>query len=440
MDLSRFLPEDDQIDTLIEETLDKGFEAAKGSRPNSDDQRRQWMRDENGSHVLNAIPPVAFAIQSSANLEQPEHFLSDCVQLMPVVNPLFHALMIKLGAKQNGVRSYEVSAGKGKNAAERDRIIKEMTAILEVIPGSVCYSPECVEQASSKGFQSWNISRYKVFGDIYHLIRDTTAGKKIAKQRLSPITGDHPSQSRVSLAVQNGDDVFAIGPLVGAALILSSAKGRLFIKVCTNRVEGKGLFLSDESGTPDLDRLRPGAVLDPQLTTPDRALLIMEAAAQQGYTVIDPDGVLFSIRSKLGKMVVAQRIPGAPGQSRLVVGQKVSCKLGSAADRLPGQRTMMVRVAVVPAGMAGQAVEMANKAGHAAIIDHQVKDVIAMAEAKPVPADNPSHELRLRDYQRQAVGLHLATDIGYLQACSVGLGKTAIVLRGMQGWAKRKSD
>lgn len=436
IDLAKFLPADDQVEQLIEEALNKGFVAAKGREPKSADERRTWVREENGARVMNSVPPVAFAVEAKGDLKDPESFLTPSVQLMPVVNPLFHALLVKLGAKHSGARSYEIAAGKGKNAAERDQIVKTLTAILEVIPGSVCYSPECIEEADKKGFESWNISRYKVFRDIYCLIRDTAAGERIEKPRLNDITFDHPTQKSVAARQSSGEDVSREAPLVGAAIIISSAKGRIFVKVATNRVGGQGLFLSDEPGTPDLDRLRPNNILDPQAVTPDRALTLMEEAAEQGYTVVDPDGTLDKIKSKLSKMVVAQRVPGSPGQSRLVVGGKVSSELGQAAQRLPKKGA--VRVATVPAGQAGVAVKAAEAAGRPALIDEHVQDIINMAHADPAPTDDPSAELILREYQREAVGLHMATEVGYLQACSVGLGKTAITLRGMQGHAAKK--
>jgi superfamily II DNA or RNA helicase len=53
-------------------------------------------------------------------------------------------------------------------------------------------------------------------------------------------------------------------------------------------------------------------------------------------------------------------------------------------------------------------------------------DIIAMNEA--TPHDDP----RLRPYQQEAVGLHLATSIGYLQACDTGAGKTVMQLAAMR--------
>lgn len=437
MDLEKFVPDAEECDRLIDQALDEGFEAAKGRLPSSSDERRAWLRDENGAQVLNSVPPVAFAarILPGVDLDDPESFLSPSVQLSPVVNPLFHALMVKLGAEPNGVRSYEISARKAKSASEQAEIVKRLKAVLEVVPGSVCYAPNCVEQGEQKGFHSWNISRYKVFRDIYCLIHDTSAGEEIDRATLANLTNEHPTRELIEAALARGEDVSRQLPLRGAAVVVSSAKGRVFLKVCTNRADGSGLFLSDEPGTPDLDRLRPGGRLDPQVVTPDRALTLMDTASSEGYSVLDPEGHLDLLRRVMDKMVVGQRVSGAPGQSRLVVGMGVDSPLGDATSLLPDSDGSL-RVATLPAAAAGDAVRLASEHGYVATLDPAVADVIAMAGAEPVAPDDPDSELTLRDYQREAVGLHLSTSVGYLQACSVGLGKTAITLRGMRGHAE----
>lgn len=57
-------------------------------------------------------------------------------------------------------------------------------------------------------------------------------------------------------------------------------------------------------------------------------------------------------------------------------------------------------------------------------------DIIAMNNAKPHPDE------RLREYQQEAVGLHLATNTGYLQACDTGGGKTVMQLVAMHERSK----
>jgi superfamily II DNA or RNA helicase len=51
-------------------------------------------------------------------------------------------------------------------------------------------------------------------------------------------------------------------------------------------------------------------------------------------------------------------------------------------------------------------------------------------------AATPYEDERLRPYQREAVGLHLSTSIGYLQACDTGAGKTVMQLAAMRERSK----
>ena len=439
MNLETFVPQEDQLDSLVENRFNEAFAAQKGRMPVGN-ERSEWVQNEGGSEAIRGVAPVAFAAQvvPGTDLSDPQSFLRPTVQISPVVNPLFHALMIKLGATPNGVRSYEVSARKAKTVGEQAQIVKRLNAILKVLPGSVCYAQSSVEQGEKQGFHSLNSSRHMVFRDVYCAIRDTTAGEDVPRKVLEQIKHDHPTDSILSSMDINGEDVSGLSALKGAAIVITSGKGRIFIKVCTNRASSEGLTFSDEEGTPDFDRLRAGGRLDPQLVTPDRAVALMGEAKAQGYTILDPEGDLDRLGSALDTMTVAQSVPGAPGQSRLVVGKAVKANLGSAAKRL-GAESDQVRTALVPCSDAGKAVKAALKSGATAVIDPLVADVIAMTVAAPAAADAPGSDLTLRDYQREAVGLHLATEVGYLQACSVGLGKTAITLRGMRGWAEKNA-
>jgi len=382
---------------------------------------------ERGVEGIRQVAPLAFTAHTveGIQLDDPDSFLLPTVEIAPTINPLFHALMTHLGAKPNGLRSYEFSVGAEKSKeAMNDKVIR-LQALLEVLPGGICYTNAYAEDGEKEGFAAQNIRRYKVFHDLFYGIRDTKTGEQIDRKAMNHMTSDHP----------------ASGPLAGAAIVLSIAKGRLYIKVCTNKIGGKGLLLSEEHGTPDLDRMRPSGRLDALLVTPDRAVNLLETAAVEGYTVVDPEGQLGLLRRVLADLVIAQRVPGSPGLGRLVVGNSVKQNLGK-AENLLGEydADRATRCALIPANLAGEAVATAKAAGAVAAIDSQVEDVIRMSQSKPVEADPKNSELRLRDYQREAVGLHLATEVGFLQCCSVGLGKTAITLRGMRAWADKKAS
>jgi superfamily II DNA or RNA helicase len=68
------------------------------------------------------------------------------------------------------------------------------------------------------------------------------------------------------------------------------------------------------------------------------------------------------------------------------------------------------------------------------VIHEGLTDIVNMVNSEPYEG-----EPRLREYQKEAVGLHLATKIGYLQTCSPGMGKTVIQLTAMRVKATQKA-
>ncbi|MFG0332288.1 MAG: SNF2-related protein, partial [Maioricimonas sp. JB049] len=64
-------------------------------------------------------------------------------------------------------------------------------------------------------------------------------------------------------------------------------------------------------------------------------------------------------------------------------------------------------------------------------MDPQVADIGGMTTAQPF------EDVRLRDYQKEAVGLHLETDFGYVNALEPGMGKTICSLVAMGDRASR---
>lgn len=73
-----------------------------------------------------------------------------------------------------------------------------------------------------------------------------------------------------------------------------------------------------------------------------------------------------------------------------------------------------------------------NYEGRELFIHPSVVDVANMAKAKPYRKD-----ARLKPYQKEAVGLHLSTSLGYVQACAPGMGKTVVQLTAMRARAEK---
>lgn len=403
---------------LIRQYVDRAVADAKKRGITDPDELKQIERD-----TISGVSPIALSAKliDGYPLDDEATFHSRSVLLAPVVNPLFHALMVEFGAVQTGQRSYRVDCSDKADARKAE-------AILRVLPAAACYTDESEDEGEKESFLSFNSKRYTVFTKLYQMFKNNPAHKKMSTQPLRDMRLNHPTE----------------GPISRAAVILrlDEKKDRLSIKVCTTRplisddADRQGWFLTDEPGSPDLNILRPSGVRTPARVTPDQAVAILEEAKTQGFEVL-PNEDMSLIRTALAEMVIAQSVPGAPGGSRLVVGNNVEIKDKDLLKRLAGSRKgRAASWALVPAGIAGNAVEHVRAQGSgAAIIDPAVKDVIRMALA----AENPQISITVedetvtpREYQIQAVSLHAATELGFLQACAPGLGKTPMTLWGMR--------
>lgn len=118
-------------------------------------------------------------------------------------------------------------------------------------------------------------------------------------------------------------------------------------------------------------------------------------------------------------------VPNHPGKVLFRVGSNI--KLGS-THRLKKYTTSSGKKRNIPLP---DALEYVRTYPNLSFQVHPaLKDVLAMSQAEPYEGDD-----RLHLYQKEAVGVHLATRIGMLQSCSAGLGKTVMQLAGMRARA-----
>lgn len=347
-----------------------------------------------GLDALKEIPPLAFTARLLPGVDplDPAAFLEPCVELTPAVNPLFDAVMLRLGAIPRGIRTWEVGAGKKASPMR-------LQAVLEALPGRICYPADLWEKSEKRGsLGSW---RSQAASQLQTVIRDTDAGGALTFNFWHHFYQHHQSHPDS-------------GPLQDAALVLSTGTGRLFIQLCTAFTEKRVLHLAP--GLPDLNLFRRDGRRDPLLVTADVAIATLEAAAAKGHPVLDPTGDLRTIREALANMVVAQRLPASPAQARLVVGRDVPVLgEGSGAEAT-------TNVTVVEATEVASVRSMAAAAGVEVAVAPQVADVARMTAARPTSRPG------LRHYQDEAVSLHLATTIGYVNTSAVGMGKTVMLL------------
>lgn len=357
-----------------------------------------------GMKTLQAIPPVAFAaaLLPEFDPDDEQTYIADSVEIGPVVNPLLNAVLVSIGAVRRGERTYSVGIGK-------DADPKVLEALVEALPSVVCYPDDAqtkdkIEKSGPQSIRRHDAASSLANGTFYA----TDLRARWQHSRLyTHFGGQHPTT----------------GPLAAAAVILNNANSQVYAKICTAPQSPKsGLQLYP--GAPSLDIYPLSQRRDPIRVTPDVAVALLEAAHEEGYAVLDPSGSIATLRDALASMVVAQRVPAAPGEAQLVVGKHVKGVKGvkiPAAEK--GRTTRSVQITV---GEVGRVMEAAERIGARVATHVHVADAARM-ELAP----NPDIE-GLRHYQNEAVALHLATEIGFVNACAPGLGKTVMALAAFQ--------
>jgi hypothetical protein len=150
---------------------------------------------------------------------------------------------------------------------------------------------------------------------------------------------------------------------------------------------------------------------EPVFVTPDVALGCLEAAADRGWTVI-ADAPVKVLYRRLQGMKLVHRVPGSPGLARVVIGAEVTPPRGFTEQRGSFRLKEMT---------CERALRQRSDADET-VVDAQVRDIADMCAAKP------AGRKRLRDHQDEFVSLYLATSVGAVNACAVGLGKTVMTL------------
>lgn len=367
-----------------------------------------------GIEALHDIVPVSFeaTLASGRSLADPQILLDEkAVEIMPIVNPLLDAVLISVGCKRIGRRSYTFSLGQNADPLA-------LSALLEAIPVGACVDPGHVISYMGHGFHPY--MPCQALMDVL----TSPCGRNMS------LTADSLDR-RVKKAF-NGNERFRSG--LGVSLRVE--RGRLHMKIVTTTnsyMSGPphSLILNPgaaPTNSVDLHRLPAEAVLDPATTAPVDAVTLLEAIVAQGVSV-HGDGAFVALRELVRNSATAHRVAGSPGQTRLAIGSR--CSLPSSFKQRCSTSGTHQSV-VVEAREAGKVLRHVEARGSCAVMDPWVEDTIRMVEAAPAPIDG------LRRYQQEAVGLHLATSYGYVNAASPGLGKTVMFLGGCREHSRRK--
>lgn len=155
----------------------------------------------------------------------------------------------------------------------------------------------------------------------------------------------------------------------------------------------------------------------PALMSPVEAQTFMDSAKNSEFFVLSDE--LAERMTQSRSLIGIGSFPGEPSSVAASVGSLAG---STGRARLTAGKTTKVSLARA---------ESVSKLKPGKVLFHpDLHDIMAMRKAKPFNQDN------LRDYQKEAVGLHLATKVGYVQTCSPGMGKTVMQLTAMRERAR----
>lgn len=386
------------------------------------------LRDERGADALKNRPPIAVAIQAvpGFDLSKPEALHQPSVLVYPVPDPVITAYMARSEVTQRGLMSWQIGLGEDTDTAPVARML-QCTA-----PGVVV--PE-YWAASSKG--------PRTLAEIRH-----APWHWLSPVRANPVVGatfgrfDHTHATTNPYSQPDNPARFG-------AIVFSLKHNSLWFKVHTHQFDAPAEII-EEFGPIDLD-LRPAGRVrrNPRPIRPAAAVAVCEWAAKLGLELVDVDGAnpLRYLRGRLARTVVAWTRPGRPAQAEASVGTRVELP-PQVAIRYGIEVTKTAtytmtdpskeRVAAIKVTRASRAARLDATAladitsqGVEVVMHPAVADMAALASSSPVVDD------RLINRQAEAVGRHVATNVGYANVSSVGAGKSVMALEGMRRRAER---
>lgn len=357
---------------------------------------------QGGPDALRNIPPIAFSAKLLPGFDpaDPTTLLEPSMIVTPVVHPLLEALLEVSDATRRGSLTWSIGLGEDANTIPLGALMDAVT------PGTIVVENAATGPKGPKDLKDYQ--PYRKDNDIAMLLLGTPAGAVLNERRRALLRQPFP----------------VAGPASFGAVTLSTEGRSLYMKVVTHHLTTG----DDDSVPPVALNLRPAGKprTDPKPMRPAEVISVLEWASTVGFTVVDPseNGDVAALRRTLASALVAWPAPGRPAEAMVTIGRKVYADVptGLPIDRpISGRATSSGRVT------ADEVAALAAELDPSRVVLHPaVADAGRLAHAKPVDDE------RLRDYQRDAVGLHVTTSVGFVNVCAPGMGKTVMTLEGMR--------
>lgn len=374
------------------------------------------VRAAAGPGALTNLPSIVLSIGLAAGADpsDSDFAYTPSMTVAPAVHPTLAALLDTSGATRRGRATWQVGLGPD---SPKDAVPVLLKSARE---GTIWWKQDLVTRTTARNLRS---------GSTRH-----SSAAWAAAERLDYVGGVFRGVAQAYRPNEYATPRPGFDDARFGVVSLNASNGSLWISVHTTDYLTLPAYLSEEIGDVPLHLWQPGRPFkDPVTVLPAQALAIAEWARTQGLTLIDPDqsGALATFKAAASRSVVAWPRRGRPAQATIAVGAHVSAKVRKAlgvAAPAQGRSAVLVDTDSVPLAAA-----IAASGAGTDLIHPAVLDAARMAAATPVV------DPVLRGYQQEAVGLHLSTAIGYLNASSPGLGKTVMVLYAMRQRARKIS-
>ena len=378
---------------------------------------RQYAEVHGDEKLVNR-PALALAVRMAPtySVDDRRAAFEPSMLVYPVMDPVLAAQMELAGARARGTMTWQVGL------PDDNPSFRALNALLDSAwPGIVLPAGAI---STSRGPAELEELRY-------WLLRWESGGYRAAQRILAHYKDRIRNSNPYAESATGGR-----GTATQGVISVKISNRSLWIQGFTYRLTLPDSLI-EEIGPVNLNLRVPGrARRNPVPLRPAEAAAVCEWAVAGGMELVDADGsqALSKMRNRLANHVIAWSRPGRPAQAVLSVGARVTFPgVGKLVQRRGG-------VAVNgPAGKISRASKVTfgdveglariRDAGVPVIAHPAVADVVALAEA--VPVDDPY----LRPFQREAVGRHESTAVGYVNLCSPGAGKTIMSLRGMRSRA-----
>jgi superfamily II DNA or RNA helicase len=392
---------------LSAERIDRILGEAK-DRARARLQARDATPEQIAAHdPLSRLAPVGYRFRWADHVDPDSGdrswMVGECVIIEPCINPVFDAALQAGGVVRTGSRSWSVKITENAD-------VEPLRALLRTVDGSMCH------------LAGRNLEKTMYRGD-----QQSRAEPIIQALLASPLAARHEITRGELSSVLTYATRPATGPANYGNLLWTVSDSSLRLRAATHMNSRDGHFVSTDP--IDLHLWKSGSDKQSVRVRIDEALRVHLALVRDTYldehVYIDDQIDIDAVTHTLDRMLIMYRMADAPGRAQLVVGPGLARVPDQILiDRMPGE----IATVSVDAIKAGTLLDRARSYGIEAVMDDHTAVVCAMAIAPPAPDPDKI----LRPYQREGVGVHLATKIGYLNACAVGLGKTVMTLKAWQ--------